>query len=72
MSRMTTVPVPITARDPIRAPPVSGARRGRYLFLPGTGTDRCGMVEEEAGTETFLGCFGFLVSRLLRCWPFGI
>jgi hypothetical protein len=23
----------------------------------------------DGATSTFLGCFGFFASRLLRCWP---
>jgi hypothetical protein len=45
----------------------------RYLFLPGAGIDRAdGTMEDETGTETFFGCFGFFASLLPRCWPLGI
>jgi len=44
-----------------------------YLFLAGGGVHlACGTKEDEGGGSTFLGCFGFLASRLPRCCPLGI
>jgi hypothetical protein len=48
-------------------PPVAVLSRD-YLFFPGAGTERAGgTTDDEAGTDVFFGCFGFLVSLLLRC-----
>jgi hypothetical protein len=46
----------------------------RYLFLGGAGIGlaACGMTEDEGGVAAFLGCLGFLTSRLPRCTPLGI
>jgi hypothetical protein len=50
------------------------ARLAGYVFLPGKGGSAlagAGM-KRAAGATSFLGCLGFLCSRLLRCSPLGI
>ena len=50
------------------------AQPALYAFLPGHGAAVLAGagIKRAAGATTFLGCLGFLCSRLLRCSPLGI